>query len=54
VPIVVISAVYDALQRLHEVPIHACIAKPFDLDDLVRTVSQLASRNGHANGHFQP
>ena len=54
VPFVVISAVYDGLQRIHEVPIQACIAKPFDLDELVRTVSQFASRNGHANGHFQP
>ena len=48
VPIVVISAVHDAIQRIHEVPVHACIAKPFDLDDLVRTVRQLARTNGHA------
>ena len=48
VPIVVISAVHDALRRIHELPIHACIAKPFDLDDLVRTVGQFAARtNGH-------
>src|SRR5207237_8826343 len=38
VPIVVISAVHDALERISEVPVHACIAKPFDLEDLVRTV----------------
>jgi len=50
VPIVVISAAHDALQRIHEVPIHACIAKPFDLDDLIRTVGQFASRtNGHTH-----
>src|SRR3954447_15589452 len=42
VPIVVISAAHDALQRIREVPIHACIAKPFDMDELIRTVSQVA------------
>jgi CheY-like chemotaxis protein len=46
VPIVVISAVQDALQRIHDVPVHACIAKPFDLDDLLRTVRQFAKPNG--------
>jgi DNA-binding response OmpR family regulator len=46
VPIVVISAVHDAVERIHEVPIHACMAKPFDLNDLVRTVALHASRNG--------
>jgi CheY-like chemotaxis protein len=51
VPIVVISAVHDALQRMNEVPVHACIAKPFDLDELIRTITELASRNGHINGH---
>ena len=40
VPIVVITAVQEALQRINEVPVHACIAKPFDLDELVRTVGQ--------------
>ncbi|MBV9134225.1 MAG: response regulator, partial [Chloroflexi bacterium] len=52
VPIVVISAVHDALQRIKEVPIHACVAKPFDLDELIRTITQFASRNGHANGYI--
>jgi CheY-like chemotaxis protein len=47
VPIVVISAVADAIERIREVPVHACIAKPFDLDDLVRTVGQFARANGH-------
>lgn len=47
VPIVVISAVQDALKRIDEVPIHACIAKPFDLDDLVRLVGRYAQPNGH-------
>lgn len=46
VPIVVISAVHDALERINEVPVHACIAKPFDLDDLVRTIGQFAGPNG--------
>jgi CheY-like chemotaxis protein len=46
VPIVVISAVQDALRRIDEVPVHACIAKPFDLDDLVKTVCSYAGRNG--------
>src|ERR671939_1239810 len=36
VPIVVITAVQDALRRIHEVPVHACVAKPFDLAELVR------------------
>ena len=47
VPIVVISAVADALQRITEVPVHACMAKPFDLDDLVRLVGVYAHPNGH-------
>jgi CheY-like chemotaxis protein len=42
VPIVVITAVQDALRRIQEVPVHACVAKPFDLADLVRTVEQFA------------
>ena len=46
VPIVVISAVHDALQRIHEVPVHACIAKPFDLDELIRTIVTFAGANG--------
>ena len=46
VPIVVISAVQDAsLRRMDDVPVHACIAKPFDLDELVRTVGHYASLN---------
>ena len=48
VHIVVISAVHDALQRISEVPVTACMAKPFDLDDLVRTVGQFARPNGRA------
>ena len=48
VPIVVISAVADALLRVREVPVHACIAKPFDLDELIRTVGQFCKPNGHA------
>jgi CheY-like chemotaxis protein len=46
VPIVVISAVHDALERINDVPVHALLAKPFDLDDLVRTVAQYARPNG--------
>ncbi len=49
VPIVVISAVQDAMRRIHEVPVHACVAKPFDLDDLVRLVGRFAQRNGHVS-----
>jgi DNA-binding response OmpR family regulator len=53
VPIVVISAVQEALERIQPGPIHACIAKPFDLNDLIRTVALHAGRNGAAaNGHF--
>ena len=46
VPIVVISAVKEALQRVQRASTYACIAKPFDLDDLVRTVGQYAQPNG--------
>ena len=46
VPIVVISAVQDLLRRVHEMPVNACIAKPFDLDALVRTVGEYAAPNG--------
>lgn len=48
VPIVVISAVTDALQRVREVPVHACVAKPFDLEDLIRTVARFCGPNGRA------
>jgi two-component system, chemotaxis family, chemotaxis protein CheY len=46
VTIVVISAVQDALRRISEMPVNACMAKPFDLDDLVRTVGRYAQPNG--------
>jgi CheY-like chemotaxis protein len=52
VPIVVISAIQDALRRIQEVPVHACMAKPFDLDDLVRVVGEYA-RAGN-NGSIRP
>jgi two-component system OmpR family response regulator len=42
VPIVVISAVQDALNRVNELPITACLAKPFDLDELVKIVGRYA------------
>jgi CheY-like chemotaxis protein len=48
VPIVVISAVHDAMRRIVELPVRACVAKPFDLDDLIRTVGRFARPNGHA------
>jgi CheY-like chemotaxis protein len=48
VPIVVISAVHDALQRMREIPVNACLAKPFDLDSLIRMISRFARpSNGH-------
>jgi len=46
VPIVVISAVHDAMRRVSEVPVHACIAKPFDLDELIKTIAHFAGGNG--------
>jgi CheY-like chemotaxis protein len=46
VPIVVISAAQDALRQLSDVPVHACIQKPFDLENLVRTVGLYARPNG--------
>jgi DNA-binding response OmpR family regulator len=51
VPIVVISAMQDAVQRVHEMPVQAYVAKPFDLHDLIQTVVLHAGRNGAtANG----
>lgn len=50
VPIVVISAASDALHQMRSQPVNACIQKPFDLDDLVRTVGRYASPNGRAHG----
>jgi two-component system OmpR family response regulator len=47
VPILVISAVQDALNRVAELPVQATLAKPFDLDELVRLVSRFA---GPTNG----
>jgi two-component system OmpR family response regulator len=44
VPIVVITAVPEALDRVQSMPVHACIAKPFDLAELVRTVTAYADR----------
>jgi DNA-binding response OmpR family regulator len=56
VPIVVISAVYEALEQIQAVPVRAYMAKPFDLNDLIRTVALHAGQNGTngtgANGHF--
>jgi CheY-like chemotaxis protein len=49
VPIVVISAVQEALQRVSDVPVHACIAKPFDLDELIRTIGRFARPNDLAS-----
>ncbi len=48
VPIVVISAVQDAIRRVADVPVQAIVAKPFDLDDLVKLVGLYAERNGYA------
>ncbi|HET6320040.1 MAG TPA: response regulator [Chloroflexota bacterium] len=49
VPIVVISAVQDAIRRLADGPVQAIVAKPFDLDDLVRLVGRYAERNGYVS-----
>ena len=48
VPIVVISAVQDALDRVAHLAVHATLAKPFDLDEVVRLVSRYAG--GPSNG----
>ncbi len=50
VPIVVISAVFEALERIQAAPIQAYMAKPFDLDDLIQTVALHAGRNGSHDG----
>ena len=52
VPIVVMSAVQDALQRVQAASIQAYLAKPFDLNELIRTVAMHAQRNGATNGHI--
>src|SRR5712691_12453462 len=50
VPIVVISAAHEAMRKIHEVPVNAFIAKPFDLEDLIKTVGLYARRpNGQAH-----
>jgi CheY-like chemotaxis protein len=51
VPILVISAVQEALNRAGELPVHAVLAKPFDLDELVRLVGRYA---GPSNGRQEP
>ena len=38
VPIVVISAVQDAPRRISEMPVHAYMAKPFDLNTLLEMI----------------
>jgi len=48
VPIVVMSSQQDRLRRVHEMPVNAGFARPFDLDDLVRTVAHYAHLNGRA------
>lgn len=42
-PIVVMTAAQDAASRASEVAADGCLAKPFDLDELVRTVERFAS-----------
>jgi two-component system OmpR family response regulator len=53
VPIVVISAMREALERIEAVRVRAYMAKPFDLHDLIRTVAMHADGGGAtANSHF--
>src|SRR5438105_13013717 len=54
VPIVVIAAVQDALRRIKDLPVHACIAKQFDLDDLRQMVARYVQPNGHISGAEEP
>jgi DNA-binding response OmpR family regulator len=37
-PIVVISAAHDALRRVKDLQVYACVSKPFDIDEVVRLV----------------
>ena len=50
VPIVVISAVQEALRRVDELPVQACIAKPFDLDELMRVIEHCVRPNDGRDG----
>jgi DNA-binding response OmpR family regulator len=53
VPIVVISAMREALERIQAVRVRAYMAKPFDLHDLIRTVAMHADGDGAAaNSHL--
>ena len=54
VPIVVVSAVQDAIRRLADAPVQAIVAKPFDLDDLVSLVGRHAQRNGYLSPDRRP
>lgn len=42
VPIVVMTAAQDAAKRAGEIGANAYLAKPFDLDDLIATVTRVA------------
>lgn len=46
VPIIVLTAARDAAQRGGEIEAEGYVAKPFDLDDLVRQVTAIVPRSG--------
>jgi CheY-like chemotaxis protein len=41
VPIVLVTAAYGALQAAERIGAHACVAKPFELDELVEVVGRI-------------
>jgi CheY-like chemotaxis protein len=50
-PIVCMTAARDAKAWAQEIGADAVLAKPFDLDDLVNTVSQLVEQSSRAASH---
>ena len=49
VPIVLMTAALDADERCQRLKADRCVAKPFDIDELVATVRETA--RGHAHRH---
>ena len=52
IPVVVVTAAEDAPGRAAEVEADGCLAKPFEIDDLLRVVERYAGHGGTAeSGH---
>ena len=51
IPVVVVTAAEDAASRAAEVEAEGCLAKPFEIDDLLRVVERWAGAGGSASAH---